>query len=66
MRITLKNSLNDCLVALKRMKQHRDKWVKDWPGQVHISLLFFPFVMYILLWYLHLSGILLDELTLMH
>ncbi|XP_047186413.1 dynein axonemal heavy chain 2 isoform X2 [Scophthalmus maximus] len=37
MRITLKNSLNDCLVALKRMKQHRDKWVKDWPGQMLIT-----------------------------
>ncbi|KAM7366101.1 hypothetical protein PAMP_015569 [Pampus punctatissimus] len=34
MRITLKHCLKDCLVALKKMKGHRDKWVKDWPGQV--------------------------------
>ncbi|KAM7377518.1 hypothetical protein PAMA_014021 [Pampus argenteus] len=37
MRMTLKHYLKDCLVALKRMKGHRDKWVKDWPGQMLIT-----------------------------
>lgn len=38
MRITLKSSLSNCLVALKKMTGQRDKWVRDWPGQVHLSL----------------------------
>ncbi|XP_070785989.1 dynein axonemal heavy chain 2 [Enoplosus armatus] len=37
MRSTLKNCLNDCLVALKRMTGQRDKWVRDWPGQMLIT-----------------------------
>uniref|UniRef100_A0A3P8VN13 Dynein axonemal heavy chain 2 n=1 Tax=Cynoglossus semilaevis TaxID=244447 RepID=A0A3P8VN13_CYNSE len=37
MRGTLKDCLNDCLVALKRMTDQRDKWVKDWPGQMLIT-----------------------------
>ncbi|XP_062301425.1 dynein axonemal heavy chain 2 [Scomber scombrus] len=37
MRLTLKDRLNDCLGALKRMTAHRDKWVKDWPGQMLIT-----------------------------
>nr|XP_019958870.1 PREDICTED: dynein heavy chain 2, axonemal [Paralichthys olivaceus] len=37
MRITLKDSLNDCLVALKRTTKQRDKWVRDWPGQMLIT-----------------------------
>ncbi|XP_061921125.1 dynein axonemal heavy chain 2 [Entelurus aequoreus] len=37
MRSTLKNSLHDCLVALKKMKSQRDKWSKDWPGQMLIT-----------------------------
>lgn len=40
MRGTLKDCLNDCLVALKRMTDQRDKWVKDWPGQVQVFSLF--------------------------
>ncbi|XP_077357601.1 dynein axonemal heavy chain 2 isoform X2 [Festucalex cinctus] len=37
MRSTLKNSLHDCMVALKKMKNQRDKWSKDWPGQMLIT-----------------------------
>ncbi|XP_028992315.1 dynein axonemal heavy chain 2 isoform X2 [Betta splendens] len=37
MRITLKDCLNSCLVALKKMTGQRDKWVKDWPGQMLIT-----------------------------
>ncbi|TKS92669.1 Dynein heavy chain 2, axonemal [Collichthys lucidus] len=37
MRITLKDCLSNCLVALKRMTGQRDKWVKDWPGQMLIT-----------------------------
>ncbi|XP_074478915.1 dynein axonemal heavy chain 2 [Sebastes fasciatus] len=36
MRITLKDSLSSCLLALKKTGQ-RDKWVKDWPGQMLIT-----------------------------
>ncbi|XP_060896803.1 dynein axonemal heavy chain 2-like [Labrus mixtus] len=37
MRITLKDSLYKCLEALKRMTGQRDKWVKEWPGQMLIT-----------------------------
>ncbi|KAF3697610.1 Dynein heavy chain 2, axonemal Axonemal beta dynein heavy chain 2 Ciliary dynein heavy chain 2 [Channa argus] len=37
MRITLKDSLNNCLVALKRMTAQREKWVREWPGQMVIT-----------------------------
>ncbi|KAG7496340.1 dynein heavy chain 2, axonemal [Solea senegalensis] len=37
MRVTLKDCLNNCLVALKRMLDQRDKWVKDWSGQMLIT-----------------------------
>nr|XP_020476144.1 LOW QUALITY PROTEIN: dynein heavy chain 2, axonemal [Monopterus albus] len=37
MRMTLKYCLSDCLVALKRMLGQRDKWVRDWPGQMLIT-----------------------------
>ncbi|XP_057714813.1 dynein axonemal heavy chain 2 isoform X3 [Corythoichthys intestinalis] len=37
MRSTLKNSLYDCMMALKKMKNQRDKWSKDWPGQMLIT-----------------------------
>ncbi|XP_078020536.1 dynein axonemal heavy chain 2 [Epinephelus lanceolatus] len=37
MRITLKDCLRSCLEALKKMKGQRDKWVKDWPGQMLIT-----------------------------
>ncbi|KAI4898373.1 hypothetical protein NFI96_012388, partial [Prochilodus magdalenae] len=35
MRWTLKDSLKNCRLALKKMAGKRDKWVKDWPGQVN-------------------------------
>ncbi len=38
MRMTLRDCLSDCLIALKKMTGQRDKWVRDWPGQVHLSL----------------------------
>ncbi|KAK2860339.1 hypothetical protein Q7C36_004505 [Tachysurus vachellii] len=37
MRATLKDCLKNCNVALKKMKDKRDKWVKDWPGQMLIT-----------------------------
>ncbi|XP_066578473.1 dynein axonemal heavy chain 2 [Amia ocellicauda] len=37
MRWTLKDSLKNCRLSLKRMTGKRDKWVKDWPGQMLIT-----------------------------
>ncbi|XP_044040597.1 dynein axonemal heavy chain 2-like isoform X2 [Siniperca chuatsi] len=37
MRITLKECLKDCLLALKKMTAQRVKWVRDWPGQMLIT-----------------------------
>ncbi|XP_039605580.1 dynein heavy chain 2, axonemal [Polypterus senegalus] len=37
MRWTLKDSLKNCCQALKKMTGKRDKWVKDWPGQMLIT-----------------------------
>ncbi|KAM9407837.1 LOW QUALITY PROTEIN: dynein axonemal heavy chain 2 [Salvelinus alpinus] len=37
MRWTLKDSLKNCRLALKKMTGKRDKWVKDWPGQMLIT-----------------------------
>ncbi|XP_028285542.1 dynein heavy chain 2, axonemal [Parambassis ranga] len=37
MRTTLKLCLNNCLQDLKRVKGPRDKWVKEWPGQMLIT-----------------------------
>ncbi|XP_062849650.1 dynein axonemal heavy chain 2 [Trichomycterus rosablanca] len=37
MRWTLKDSLKNCRIALKKMSAKRDKWVKDWPGQMLIT-----------------------------
>ncbi|KAM9855172.1 dynein axonemal heavy chain 2-like [Aulostomus maculatus] len=37
MRITLRDCLNDSLIALKMMDGQRDKWVGDWPGQMLIT-----------------------------
>uniref|UniRef100_A0A3Q1IX48 Dynein axonemal heavy chain 2 n=1 Tax=Anabas testudineus TaxID=64144 RepID=A0A3Q1IX48_ANATE len=37
MRITLKDCLSSCLVALKKMTGQREKWVKDWQGQMLIT-----------------------------
>ncbi|XP_040887758.1 dynein heavy chain 2, axonemal [Toxotes jaculatrix] len=37
MRTKLKDCLSDCLAALKKMTGQRDKWVRDWPGQMLIT-----------------------------
>ncbi|XP_058251926.1 dynein axonemal heavy chain 2 isoform X2 [Hemibagrus wyckioides] len=37
MRWTLKDCLKNCCLALKKMTGKRDKWVKDWPGQMLIT-----------------------------
>ena len=34
MRVTLKNLLRACRIDLKKHLSKRDKWVKEWPGQV--------------------------------
>ena len=34
MRWTLKEVLKQCKIALKKMLSKRDKWIKEWPGQV--------------------------------
>lgn len=34
MRWTLREVLRNCRMALKKMLTKRDKWVKEWPGQV--------------------------------
>ena len=35
MRWNLKEILKKCNIALKKLLTKRDKWVKDWPGQVN-------------------------------
>uniref|UniRef100_A0A8C4Z8H0 Dynein, axonemal, heavy chain 2 n=1 Tax=Gadus morhua TaxID=8049 RepID=A0A8C4Z8H0_GADMO len=37
MRTTLKDSLRNCRLALQKMTAKRDKWVRDWPGQMVIA-----------------------------
>ncbi|XP_030635110.1 dynein heavy chain 2, axonemal [Chanos chanos] len=37
MRWTLKECLKNCRMGLKKMTGKRDKWVKDWPGQMLIT-----------------------------
>uniref|UniRef100_A0A8D0HGT5 Dynein axonemal heavy chain 2 n=1 Tax=Sphenodon punctatus TaxID=8508 RepID=A0A8D0HGT5_SPHPU len=37
MRLTLKELLRNCRLALKKMLSKRDKWVKEWPGQLVIT-----------------------------
>ncbi|XP_071375886.1 dynein axonemal heavy chain 2, partial [Centroberyx affinis] len=37
MRGTLKDCLKNCRLALKKMTEQRDKWVRDWPGQMLIT-----------------------------
>ncbi|XP_051799543.1 dynein axonemal heavy chain 2 isoform X2 [Acanthochromis polyacanthus] len=37
MRNTLKDSLSKCIVHLRRLTGPRDKWVKEWPGQMLIT-----------------------------
>lgn len=36
MRSTLKDLLRQCKAALKKSLNKRDKWLKEWPGQVRI------------------------------
>lgn len=36
MRWTLREVLKNCRLALKKMLTKRDKWVKEWPGQVTV------------------------------
>ena len=37
MRITLKDVLRACRIDLKKHLSKRDKWVRDWPGQMLIT-----------------------------
>ena len=37
MHATLKDSLRACRVDLKKNLSKREKWVKDWPGQMLIT-----------------------------
>ena len=37
MRLTLKNLLRACRIDLKKHLAKRDKWIKEWPGQVRQS-----------------------------
>ena len=37
MRLTLKNLLRACRIDLKKHLAKRDKWIKEWPGQVRSS-----------------------------
>ncbi|XP_064408838.1 dynein axonemal heavy chain 2 [Latimeria chalumnae] len=37
MRMTLKDILRNCRLTLKKMTSKRDKWVKEWPGQMVIT-----------------------------
>ncbi|XP_078792424.1 dynein axonemal heavy chain 2 isoform X2 [Oryzias latipes] len=37
MKASVKNSLNGCLADLKKLSGSRDKWVRDWPGQMVIT-----------------------------
>lgn len=37
MRVTLRDLLRNCRVALKKFLNKRDKWVKDWAGQVSLG-----------------------------
>uniref|UniRef100_F6YZ23 Dynein axonemal heavy chain 2 n=1 Tax=Monodelphis domestica TaxID=13616 RepID=F6YZ23_MONDO len=37
MRNTLRDLLRNCRIALKKFLSKRDKWVKDWPGQMVIT-----------------------------
>lgn len=40
MRTSLKDILKQCRVALKKMLSKRDKWIKEWCGQVrHASVI---------------------------
>ena len=39
MRVTLKEILRGCRYDLKKHLSKRDKWIRDWPGQVHSTYL---------------------------
>ena len=41
MRWTLKDVLKQCKVSLKKNLSKRDKWVKEWPGQVRVMQKFY-------------------------
>lgn len=43
MRWTLKELLKQTRLALKKNISKRDKWVKDWPGQVCFQLIYLVF-----------------------
>jgi dynein heavy chain len=38
MRSSLKDLLRQCKAALKKSLNKRDKWLKEWPGQVNILI----------------------------
>ena len=37
MKWTLKELLKQCRLGLKKTTSKRDKWVKEWPGQVIVN-----------------------------
>jgi dynein heavy chain len=37
MRSTLKDKLRECRASLKKNLTKRDKWIKEWPGQLCIT-----------------------------
>ena len=41
MRWTLKEVLKNCRLALKKSLTKRDKWIKEWPGQVWLKSVLF-------------------------
>ena len=52
MRTTLKSLLRACRIDLKKNLNKREKWVKDWAGQVCMNIL-----AYNILWCLFLSDV---------
>lgn len=47
MRSTMWGCLVKCLDAMKKIGGQLDKWVKDWPGQVHLCFVFSHFREYL-------------------
>ena len=47
MRWTLKELLKQCRLALKKNTSKRDKWVKEWAGQVSDEVLADQYSLYI-------------------
>ena len=37
MRVTLRDLLRECRIALKKAASKRDKWIKEWSGQLCIT-----------------------------